>query len=207
MMRFFQINLLIIIILTSCTLSVTKNLREVANTTKEIINPYFTDPEKDYVYKASIEVYGNHFSGMLIIKLLKDNHHRIVFTTDMGKAFDFEIYESEFKINYIVEAMDRPLLINMLKKDFLMLLRSGLPNIKQFKTSQHTVFETVKDGKYFFYFFREADNQLDKIVKTSRSKEKVIISFSDINNDLPGKINLLHNDIKLAIDLKVIPNH
>ena len=83
-----------------------------------------------------------------------------------------------------------------------MLLRNQQAVIKQFNTSEYNVYQTHQDKKYLFYFFNKTENQLDKIVKASGLKEKVNIVFSEIHGDQPGKINLVHNDIKLTIDLQ-----
>lgn len=65
----FLLTSLILCLLCSCSLKTTRNLVEANTSSTNIItNPYFSNPNKDYVYKSKIDVYGNHFGGILIIK-------------------------------------------------------------------------------------------------------------------------------------------
>ena len=43
------------------------------------------------LYKTEVNLYGNKFGGLLLIKAMQDSSYRIVFTTETGiKLFDFE---------------------------------------------------------------------------------------------------------------------
>ena len=58
----------------SCTSYVKKNnYKTVVLTENTIINPYFSDTEKDYVYKAKIKVYDHDFGGIFIVKKMMMN--------------------------------------------------------------------------------------------------------------------------------------
>ena len=98
----FLISLLFIV--TSCaTYTLEKDLKLVT-LEKSIYNaPYFSNSETDYVYKANITVYGNELSGIFIVKKINETTHRAVFTTEFGnKLLDFEVSDTNFKINFIV---------------------------------------------------------------------------------------------------------
>ncbi|MGB5556311.1 MAG: hypothetical protein WBM83_16760, partial [Flavobacteriaceae bacterium] len=99
-----------------------------ANASHEIglLNPYFSNPAKDYVYKSKIDALGKTFGGLLIIKKLGEQHHTIAITTEMGNTlFDFEFQGKDFKINRIIPEMDKKLLINVLKRDFFALIQEN----------------------------------------------------------------------------------
>ncbi len=66
-MRYLPISILFLLI-TSCSLQTTKNL--IAKEVSQIVveNPYFSNIDTDYIYKAKIDVYGKNFGGILIIK-------------------------------------------------------------------------------------------------------------------------------------------
>ncbi|MDO5971748.1 hypothetical protein Q4Q35_18250 [Flavivirga aquimarina] len=178
-----------------------QNLQIQTTSNNMVQNPYFSDEIKDYVYKANIEVYDNNFSGIFIVKKLGDNHHRIVFTTEMGnKIFDFSFSKDAFKVNFIVEAMDKAILINILKKDFKTLIQEKLPVVKSYTLQDALVYETVLNNKKHFYYKTQ---QLNKIVRTKHGKKKVAFIFSEINDTIANQIKIEHSNIKLNINLKI----
>ena len=94
------------------------------NSIQEFKNPYFDNPEIDYVYKAQIEVYGNKLGGIFVAKKISDSIHRVVFTTEFGnKLMDFELSDKDFKVNYVMEELDRKMVLNTLEEDFRLLLK------------------------------------------------------------------------------------
>lgn len=167
-----------------------------------IHNSYFSDETKDYVYKADINIYDNNFSGIFIVKKIEEANHRIVFTTAMGnKILDFSFVNDTFKVNFILENMNKAILINILKRDFKALIQETLPIIKSYSSQDTLIYETTLDKKKYFYFKTQ---QLDKIVRTNNSKEKVVFLFSEINDTIVNQIKIKHSNIKLSINLKLI---
>ncbi len=167
-----------------------------------ITNPYFSDANQDYVYKASIQVYDNSFGGLLIIKKIEDSNHRIVFTTEMGaKLFDFSIIETEFKVNYILDELNKKLLINLLKTDFKALVQEQNLVSKSFIKETIQIYQTAILGKKHFYYVSE---HLNQIIRTGYQKEKVHFLFTDISNNIANQITIKHHNIKLEINLKSI---
>ena len=167
-----------------------------------IHNPYFSNEKKDYIYKANIDVYDNNFSGIFIVKKLGEANHRTVFTTEMGnKIFDFSFFEDTFKVNYIIDNMNKAILINILKKDFKALVQEKLPVIKSYSSQDTLVYETTLNKKKHYYF---KTRQLDKIIRVNNGKEKVAFLFSEINDTIANQIKILHSNIKLKINLKFL---
>lgn len=201
-MRFLLISCLVILVTACGSYPKKQNLTPVEATKEIVTNPYFADPAKDYVYKSNIDVYGNSFGGLLIIKKIDTKHYRIAFTTEMGnKLFDFSFLNDEFKVNYCIDELNRKLLLNVLKKDFNTLITENLRIKQQFESHKNRIFESELYGKKHFYFL---SNQLDKIVRVGNGKEKVIFKFENIKDNVAGKIAIIHNNIKLNINLKTI---
>ena len=174
------------------------------NSSESIVeNNYFSNENTDYVYKAQITVYDQHFGGLLIVKKIQENSHRVVFTTEMGtKLFDFSFIENDFRVNYIVDDFDKGLLIKILKQDFKTLITENLNNNSQYKIGSQTIFETSLYNKKHFYYF---DN--DTLVEINRikgAKEKVSFQFSNISDSIAKQIDIIHYNIKLKITLKSI---
>jgi phosphoribosylformylglycinamidine (FGAM) synthase PurS component len=200
---YLVISSFLLLFMSSCsTTNVVKeySAASVDATTFEV--PYFTNPEMDYVYKANISVYGNELSVIFIAKKINDTTHRVVFTTEFGnKLLDFEISEKDFKVNSIVEELDRKLLINTLISDFRLLLRSHYSIKNQYENGVNKVL-LAEDVKMLNYLFiSKANNGLHQIVHTSKRKEKINLLFTSENNIFASKIIIQHYNIKLKIEL------
>ncbi|MEO8533859.1 MAG: hypothetical protein ABI441_08915 [Flavobacterium sp.] len=199
--QFLLINCLLAIVFVSCG-SVTKNYspKKLDKTSYEA--PYFSDSKTDYVYKTNITVYGNEISGIFIAKKINDTIHRVVFTTEFGnKLLDFEISEKSFKVNSIVSELDRKILVNTLKEDFRLLLKKEYLIQEQFENESYNIYKSA-DGKRDNYLFVSKKNQkLEKVVNASKTKEKITLTFSSENNIFAEKIEIIHQNIKLKIEL------
>lgn len=199
--QFLIINCFLAIVLVSCG-SVTKNYtpKKLDKTSYEV--PYFSDSKTDYVYKTNITVYGNEISGIFIAKKINDTTHRIVFTTEFGnKLLDFEISDTNFKVNSIVSELDRKILINTLKEDFRLLLKKEYLIQEQFENDTDDIYKS-NDGKRDNYLFISKKNhKLEKVVHSSKTKEKFTLTFTSENNIFAEKIQIIHQNIKLKIEL------
>ncbi|MEN2414482.1 hypothetical protein [Flavobacterium mesophilum] len=199
--QFLLINCFLAIVLVSCG-SVTKNYtpKKLEKTSIEV--PYFTDSKADYVYKTNITVYGHEMSGIFIAKKINDTTHRVVFTTEFGnKLMDFEISENSFKVNSIVSELDRKILINTLEEDFRLLLKNKYLIQEQFENAENDIYKS-EDGKRDNYlFFSKKDKKLEKVVRSSKTKDKITITFTLENDIFAKKVVILHQNIKLKIEL------
>lgn len=209
-MQKWTIRLLLISIsffLFSCkTYQISGEKLEISNS-KVILNPYFSNENLDYVYKTHIEVYGNDLSGIFVTKKINDSIHRVVFTTDFGnKLLDFEISNNSFKVNYVVEDLDRKLILNTLEKDFKLLLKQSFVVDEMFENEEYYIYKS-NEGKRFNYIYQsKADDQFIKIIQTSKRKEKLRLNFDSKEGKIAENILILHQNIKLTISLNKFEN-
>lgn len=199
--QFLLINLFLALVLVSCN-SVTKNYtpKKLDKTTYEA--PYFSDSKTDYVYKANITVYGNDLSGIFITKKINDTTHRVVFTTEFGnKLMDFEISENTFKVNSIVSELDRKILINTLKEDFRLLLKKDYQIQSAFENESFNIYKSADGNRDNYLFISKKEQKLEKVIRSSKTKEKITLAFSSENNIFAEKIEIIHQNIKLTIIL------
>jgi hypothetical protein len=184
-------------------LKTTEGLRQVSFDKNEIENPYFSNPQIDYVYKAKIEVYKKNFGGILIIKKTGPESHRVVFTTEFGsKMFDFQFEGDTFIKNFVIEDLDRNFILNILKDDFKMLVTEKARVVEVFNSEEYSVYKTESGKRFNFYFFGSENEKLHKIIKTSKTKEKVEVDFISSEKDIAKTISIKHNNIKLNIELE-----
>ncbi|PIE48990.1 MAG: hypothetical protein CSA39_04875 [Flavobacteriales bacterium] len=204
-MKFLRTNMLVMFLLSACTVSTVKHLKETSTDITSFKNPYFADAEKDYVYKTNITAYSHQFGGLMIIKKMANRHHRIVFTTEMGnKMFDAELNNGNFKINFIVEQLDRKALIHTLEKDFSILLQDNVDVVQSFENEYFRVYKSSLDKRFNYYFTNKTNRQLEKIINTTKTKEKVEISFKSKDGLTADFVLIEHKDIKLKVQLVAI---
>lgn len=205
MHRFRILFLLISIffILTSCAVKTVAGYSPIGQLAPNDFKvSYFSDANADYIYKASIAVYGNNLGGILIIKKTGNDSHRVAFTTEFGnKLFDFTFTGDEFKVNYIMEDLDRGIIKNTLRDDFRLLLKSSHHYESAYEDGTNVVYKS-NDGKRDNYLFTTSGSgQLVKLVNATKSKEKVEITYADVKDALAKNIIIAHKNIKLRIEL------
>lgn len=201
-MRFLSFSLFLLLL--GCA-SYPKKLgyRETTFKTQKIVNPYFSDITKDYVYKANISVFKNKFGGILVLKKIDDYAHRVAFTTELGNTiFDFTITETNFKANRILKEMDRNILLNVLERDFRALIKEESTAFDIFKKENKVLAKTKIASKWHYYLIE--NDTLNNIIRTGNQKEKVQIEFSEIKNNVARHIQITHKNNKLAISLQAI---
>ena len=198
-----QISSILVLVLSSCsTNKVVQDYTTVPLEKKSFEVPYFSNPAMDYVYKANITVYGNELTGIFIAKKINDTTHRIVFTTEFGnKLMDFEISETDFKVNFILPELDRKIVVNTLITDFRLLLRSHYFISEQFDNQENSVFVALDDDKMNYLFVSKPTNRLSKIVHASKRKEIIKLFYTSENDIFAEKIVIQHQNIKLKIEL------
>lgn len=152
-----------------------------------------------------MEVYGNDISGIVIIKKLSNDAHRVVMTTDFGnKMVDFEISQSDFKLNYVLPDLDKKMVINFLKNDFRILLKHRYPVLETFENTDSRVFTSKDDKKLTYLFYDKNSDLLKSIVIAENSKEKINISFDAKKHIFADNIDIQHKDFKIKIKLTQI---
>lgn len=203
MTRFLAISFLSFLVLTSCALKTTEGLRQVSFSKKEVKNPYFSNPDIDYVYKAKISLYKKNFGGILIVKKTGPQSHRVVFTTEFGsKLFDFQYEGDAFTKNFVVEDLDKKFIINILREDFKLLLREKAKVTSAYQDQNQRIYKTINGERLNFYFLDNNSEQLKKIVNTSKTKEKVEVDFTSSEENIAEAVLIKHNNFKLCIDLE-----
>ncbi|WP_128755234.1 hypothetical protein [Aquimarina sediminis] len=201
-MRYFIISIFVFSGLSSCALSTTKAAVEVAPSVAIYHNFYFSDKTQDYVYKAKINAFDTNFGGILIVKKLGDQNHRIVFTTDFGnKIFDFEIGKEGFKTHYAIEQLNKGAVLKIFQRDFETLIKENVVPVKMFRDKENMIYRSILDKRYNHYFVDLETKELQRIVHTTKTKEKIVFSFSSVKGDIAKKIKILHKKLPLTIDL------
>ncbi|PVX44565.1 hypothetical protein C8C85_0307 [Flavobacterium sp. 103] len=198
-----RISSMLVFVLSSCSANkVVQDYKSAPLEKTSLEVPYFSNPAMDYVYKANITVYGNELTGVFIAKKINDTTHRVVFTTEFGnKLMDFEISETDFKVNFIQEELDRKIVINTLINDFRLLLRSHYTISEQFENNENNVYKALDKDKMNYLFVSKTTNKINRVVHASKRKEIINLIYTSENDIFAEKIVIQHQNIKLKIEL------
>jgi hypothetical protein len=193
--------------LVSCSYVTSKGFVERYPTKAIAINNYFSDNEKDYVYRAKINIHKHYLSGIFIIKRTDTNHYRLVFTQEFGnKIFDLELVDDSVRVNYMIENFNKKQLTEVLIKDFQILVKRNNSVINEFYTQTDFIYRSAMKNNYNYHFYSKSSNNLEKIVMTSKNKELLSIDFRTIENNVAKDIVMTHHNSKIKFDLKYINN-
>jgi hypothetical protein len=175
------------------------------------LQPWFQGDHNSILYKTSIDIYKNHFSGLMVIKPVSDESHRILFITELGiKIFDMEFFRNgEFRLHYCLEALNRRSVIRTLKND-LGLMIHNIPDLNK----KIKIFGDVQSGQTVIkqksglgarhYFVGEGFNCVDVIIQTSGTGKKVNLRFYGTPENLIDSVMISHYKIKLDIHLTAL---
>lgn len=194
------------LLVTSCAVKTVHGYVKTPAVSQNYTAGYFSDTGTDYVYKANVAVYGREFGGIFIVKKTGAGTHRAVFTTEFGnKLFDFEISGNSFKVNYILGELNRKMIVNTLKKDFMILLKEAHHIDEQYQKGELAVYRS-KSGSRHNYLFIDEQERLVKLVHATKAKEKIVFTYEPASDTLAQNITIAHKDIKLTIQLSNINN-
>ncbi|MBW7868301.1 MAG: hypothetical protein H3C31_08280 [Brumimicrobium sp.] len=113
----------ILLLILSCS---PKHAEGISNKMNErYVVPYFNEPQAEYKYDASIQVYGNDLHGFFLLKRLGDQHARMALVSDFGNTLmDFEFKGEEVIVHYVIEDLNKKIIVNKLKKYFQLITQS-----------------------------------------------------------------------------------
>ncbi len=156
-------------------------------------------------FDASIDVAGQHISGLLLIKTMADSSRRVVFTNEAGITYlDFGfLRDGTFKVFNVIHQLNRKAVITTLRKDFELII--GLPFHKgkflRFVAGEEVYFG-VKQKKETAYFITSKDcASLQRMERGSARKRVVSVSVQPPGYPTPERLELTHHTFNMQIKL------
>jgi len=166
------------------------------------------------LYNTTVDVAGNHLSGLLLIKKMPDSSTRMVFSSEMGLSFfDFEFAaDGRFKVHSIIKKMNKRLVIKTLQHDFELVLMNRLDNsAASVRTNEGFTYFIFPQSKGFnYYITNTAGDELVRMERASNKKtivEAVIKNYTNPQgsaNGIPDTIGISHKTFEFNIGLKRI---
>lgn len=158
------------------------------------------------LYNTTVDVVGNHLSGLLLIKKMPDSSTRMVFSNEMGFSFfDFEFgANGSFKVYSIIKKMNKKSVIKTLRHDFELILMNNLDSNKAIvKTNDGQLYFIFPKNKGYNYYITTADgNGLIRMERASNKKTIVEAVMRNYNNGIPDSIGISHKTFEFNIGLK-----
>ncbi|MBK7098411.1 MAG: hypothetical protein IPH58_08725 [Sphingobacteriales bacterium] len=198
-----------LVLLNSCAPKSYKHLQRI-NGNADCIGKFLPKYER-VLYRTTVNVAGNHLSGILLIKEMPDSSTRLVFANEAGfKFFDFEFSKTgDFRVYSIIKKMDKKSVRKTLKKDFqLILMNKPVSYLKQYKfkgKKEDEVYFAYNEGKDYYYYI--TNNDCTSFVRLERGSitKKVTAAFMQFQKDgLPESIDIQHKNFNFEISLKRI---
>lgn len=159
------------------------------------------------LYNTSIDVVGNHLSGLLLIKKMPDSTTRMVFSNEMGfKFFDFEFSpDGGFKVYSIYKKMNRKAVIKTLRHDFELALMQPL-DTKELRVKRDSTgnrYYIFPKGKgYYCYVMNPGGTELMRMERSSKQAPVATAIMQHYVNGIPDTIGFTHHKVDFIIGLK-----
>lgn len=197
------LNSLLVILVASCAPTSNYKLTGSSLITENQVKPII-NTNKALLYKAKLDLYRQHYSGLLLLKQTDANTSHLTFVTEIGmKMFDFEIKNDRFNLVYVFEPLNKPKLIQLLEADMKLILLQHLlkKEASIYKQKDQLIFK-VKDGHRYYYELNPGKKTVKKIKVKGHilTKEKVLYNYNDSLD--AEHIQLKHKGlIRLKIEL------
>ncbi len=158
------------------------------------------------LYKANVDVAGNHLSGLLLIKKMPDSSTRLVFSNEIGfKFFDFEFAPNgDFKVYSIIKQMNKKPVIKTLRKDFELIMMEKMDAQQvMIRNDEGLVYYTFPQEKgYHHYITNTTGDQLLRMERSSKRKTVMEAIMKNYINGIPDTIGITHTNFNFTIGLK-----
>jgi len=160
------------------------------------------------LYNTTVDVVGNHLSGLLLIKKMPDSSTRMVFSNEMGFSFfDFEFAaDGNFKVYSITQKMNKKSVIKTLRHDFELVLMNTLDYSRAtVKNNNGLTYFIFPQKKGFNYYITNSNaDELVRMERASNTKTIVEAVMKNYVNGIPDSIGISHKTFEFNIGLKRI---
>ncbi|EHO15538.1 hypothetical protein [Myroides odoratimimus] len=166
-----------------------------------IENSYFATLGEEHIFRANMTVFKHELSGLLVVKRMDENQHRVVMTSDFGNTlFDFSIYSDRYVVNYVMSDIDKKLILNILAKDFQLFTAVQLPVKKLSLREDDTVFLGRYNKLETVVFWDNALGRVSRLVYGTPKKAKVSYNYVQSEHDKPI-LSIEHYNFPMRIKL------
>lgn len=142
-------------------------------------------------FKANIGVMKNNFSGIILVKQTDSLNQHIVFVNELGmKMFDFAVLNNEVNAVYVFEPMNKPVLVDALKRNMKHLLLIGIYNKPSQKCldGNQPMFRIQNENHHYFFSLKDKNKMQTQHVFYKKKLESTIDYQFDTNSNTYSSI-------------------
>lgn len=182
-----------------CLLTACGTLRFPGEVSREVFsetiqNTYFTS-EKPQIFLFKLLFKDNQQSGIFVHKKAGDDLHRVVISSLFGGTLlDLTFDKENYTVNYVVEDLNKKFLLNLLHRDFSLLVNERYLPTQKIQTLTQTIYQSQQN-----YLVMEA-GKLQQIQLIKGKKKKVQIDYTSDNGVLQHA-TLKHFNLPVSIEL------
>lgn len=163
-------------------------------------------------YKVALNLYSMYFSGLLVIKKVEDDHHKMALISETGfKLFDMEVKDGKAEILNVFAELDRSMVKRTFKEDLVALVLSGFDQNKcksyGYKEKNDILFMCPERKDIATFALIQPDGLVKKVWKAEDKDEEYV----EINYGFEGKqfskpkfITIIHFNVRLRIELTLL---
>lgn len=152
--------------------------------------------DKPLLYKASIKLYNERYSGLLLLKQTDSATAHATFITEIGmKMFDFEIRNNAIRPVYVFEPMNKPKLVLYLAEDIKQLLLLNLLGTEAeiYEKNNSRIYKIRQQRRH--YYRTDSSGRVNRVVLKGRLVKKGIITYRYNSQQAPEHIVLKHKGL------------
>lgn len=198
---------LLFLLLSSCSVSLFNGYQR--NDAEVAVTPvsWFEADTGHFLFNTRIDLFRNHYSGIMVIKQVSPKTYRVVFITEVGlKIFDMEFFpDREVKVHFIMEAMNKKALIKTLSNDIGLILMNRLvanePVILHKKASNYPIFKYSDQGRKNYYYISGSGGRPFHIKQRDGITNKLKADLYGSDGSGIDSIKIDHYNIRLSINL------
>ncbi len=155
---------------------------------------------KNELYNASVDVYGNHISGLMFFKIMPDTSQSVVFTTETGLTiFNFSWNKlGKFKVQHVIKKLDRKVVINLLRKDLQLILIPKTYSAKAISATDGTQAVTLRKETAFFSV-SENCRSIEKAEVRYNENIKTRVFFFPQQKNIPDSVYIEHLNFNMQL--------
>lgn len=163
-----------------------------------VANTYFVTIGEEHIFRAHVQVFKKEVSGLLVVKRMDAQVHRVVLTSDFGNTlFDFSIYKDKpYVINYVMPDLDKKIILNFLAKDFSYLVEDSYTLNEKAIQRDVTVYKGLYKKKKTFVVVNQQE-EVTEVIAASARKPKVVFTYPKDGTAL----EIRHQNFPLTIQL------
>jgi|688.fasta_scaffold261249_3 hypothetical protein len=152
----------------------------VSKDNKTVVVPYFDELGFEYHYSAKVVAYDKTLNGILVVKKMSENQKRVVLLSDFGNTlFDFEFSNGKAKVIYVMDNLNKKLLLNKLLLYFDFLTKSDYLSFAEYRVDGESVFLSKLRGKRVKICVPKFSTMYLAMMSRSRIKAEIVFFAQD----------------------------